>query len=508
MLHPPSTSAKAEVHNRFVITSIGSIPDAILRHPIDRVPVTEQTLDIHFIAIGGTGMAPLACLLQEMGHRVRGSDNPLYPPMSTLLDAAGIEPMVGFDIAHLEPAPDLVIVGNAVPRHNPQALETERLGIERISMPQALSRFFLRQRQPLVIAGTHGKTTTTSMASWIYTACETDPGFLVGGVPRNLGQSFHRGSGPRFIIEGDEYNAAYFDRGAKFLHYRPETAILTSVEYDHADLYPDPESLLATYEKLVALPPEDGLLVACGDSPAVRQVAEKANCPVIFYGLEENNDLRPAGPVVSGPDGSRFAVQDSEVGEVSIHLPMTGLHNVCNLLAVWAVARRDGLDPQAVADAFSRFEGIKRRLDEVGSHDGITVIDDFAHHPTAVGKTIAALREQFPERRIVVAFEPRSLTAGRSFFYEAYLVAFSGADRIFLAPIFHAQRLSEEDRLDLEGLAAELTARGLTTTRTASNEELLEKVLEEARSGDVVVTMSSGKFDDLPRRLLAGLKSG
>ncbi|MGB5549560.1 MAG: Mur ligase family protein [Thermoanaerobaculia bacterium] len=470
--------------------------------------MTEQALDIHFIAIGGTGMAPLACLLQEMGHRVRGSDNPLYPPMNTLLDAAGIEPMVGFDIAHLEPTPDLVIVGNAVPRHNPQALETERLGIDRISMPQALSRFFLSQRKPLVVAGTHGKTTTTSMASWVYTACQTDPGFLVGGVPRNLGGSFHQGTGPRFIIEGDEYNAAYFDRGAKFLHYRPETAILTSVEYDHADLYPDPGSLLDAYEKFVSLPAEDGLVVACGDSPEVRRVVEKAGCSVIFYGLEEHNDLHPAGPVVAGPDGSRFTVRDPEVGEVEIHLPMTGLHNVCNLLAVWAVARRDGLDPHAVAEAFSRFQGIKRRLDVVGSHAGVTVIDDFAHHPTAVGKTIAALREQFPERRIVVAFEPRSLTAGRSFFYQAYLDAFGGADRIFLAPIFHAQRLAAEDRLDSAGLAAELTDRGVATTRTESNEELLEKVLAEARTGDVVVTMSSGKFDDLPRRLLAGLKGG
>ncbi|MGB5340479.1 MAG: Mur ligase family protein [Thermoanaerobaculia bacterium] len=470
--------------------------------------MTEQALDIHFIAIGGTGMAPLACLLQEMGHRVRGSDNPLYPPMNTLLDAAGIEPMVGFDIAHLEPTPDLVIVGNAVPRHNPQALETERLGIDRISMPQALSRFFLSQRKPLVVAGTHGKTTTTSMASWIYTACQTDPGFLVGGVPRNLGGSFHQGTGPRFIIEGDEYNAAYFDRGAKFLHYRPETAILTSVEYDHADLYPDPGSLLDAYEKFVSLPAEDGLVVACGDSPEVRRVVEKAGCSVIFYGLEEHNDLHPAGPVVAGPDGSRFTVRDPEVGEVEIHLPMTGLHNVCNLLAVWAVARRDGLDSHAVAEAFSRFQGIKRRLDVVGSHAGVTVIDDFAHHPTAVGKTIAALREQFPERRIVVAFEPRSLTAGRSFFYQAYLDAFGGADRIFLAPIFHAQRLAAEDRLDSAGLAAELTDRGVATTRTESNEELLEKVLAEARTGDVVVTMSSGKFDDLPRRLLAGLKGG
>jgi UDP-N-acetylmuramate: L-alanyl-gamma-D-glutamyl-meso-diaminopimelate ligase len=468
--------------------------------------VTEQILDIHFIAIGGTGMAPLACLLKEMGHRVRGSDNPLYPPMSTLLQAAGIEPMVGFDVAHLDPKPDLVVVGNAVPRHNPQALETERLGIPRISMPEALSRFFLSQRRPLVVAGTHGKTTTTSMASWVYTACATDPGFLVGGVPRNLGCSFHQGSGPRFIIEGDEYNAAYFDRGAKFLHYQPETAILTSVEYDHADLYPDPASLTATYERLVSLPPRDGLLVACGDSPEVRRVSQRARCPVIFYGLEKDNDLHPLGPVETGPEGSRFRVLDAEVGEVEIHLPMTGLHNVCNLLAVWAVARRDGLEAGAVVSAFARFEGIKRRLEEIGTQAGVTVIDDFAHHPTAVGKTLLALRERYPERRLVVAFEPRSLTAGRSFFHQPYLEAFSEADRVFLAPIFHAQRLGIDERLDLEALANELTERGVATTGTGSYDDLLQRILAEARRGDVIVTMSSGKFDELPRRLLAGLE--
>jgi UDP-N-acetylmuramate: L-alanyl-gamma-D-glutamyl-meso-diaminopimelate ligase len=205
----------------------------------------DRSLDIHLIAIGGTGMAPLACLLKAQGHRVRGSDGPVYPPMSTLLEDAGIKPLEGFDAGHLEPRPDLVVVGNAVPRDNPEAVETERLGVPRLSMPQALARFFLDEHRPLVIAGTHGKTTTTSLAAWVYSECGADPSYLVGGIPIDLGKSFNAGRGERFIIEGDEYNAAYFDRGPKFLHYRPHTLVLTSVEYDHADLYPDHDSLIA-----------------------------------------------------------------------------------------------------------------------------------------------------------------------------------------------------------------------------------------------------------------------
>ena len=264
---------------------------------------TSGALDIHLIAIGGTGMAPIACLLQEEGHRVRGSDGPLYPPMSTLLANVGIEPFVGYDAANLDPPPDLVIVGNAVPRTNPEAEETERLGLERRSMPEALARFFLTGRRPLVIAGTHGKTTTTSLAACVYTDLGQDPGYLIGGVPLGLGQSFARGSGRRFIIEGDEYNASYFDRGPKFLHYRPETLILTSAEYDHADLYPDPESLFEAYRDLVRLLPTTGLLVACGDSPMVREIAAEADCRVITYGLDPHNDISPSGSVEHGPGG-------------------------------------------------------------------------------------------------------------------------------------------------------------------------------------------------------------
>ena len=361
-------------------------------------------------------MAPLACLLKEQGHAVRGSDNPLYPPMSTLLAEAGIAPQEGYDPRHLDPPPDLVVVGNAIPRDNPEAVEVERLGLQHMSMPEALAKFFLNERRPLVIAGTHGKTTTTSIAAWVYTDCKTDPGYLIGGVPIDLGRSFECGTGDRFIIEGDEYNAAYFDRGPKFLHYRPQTLILTSVEYDHADLYPDPQTLIRAYEQLVEIVPTEGLLVACGDSPEVREVAKRAHCNVIFYGLDPSNDVHPEGGVETTSQGCRFQVRESDRPDTEIRMSLGGEHNALNALAVWTAARFDGIDASQISASLRRFSGVKRRQEELGTTRGVTVLDDFAHHPTAISKTLSALRDQYPGRRLVAVFEPRSLTAGRAFF--------------------------------------------------------------------------------------------
>jgi UDP-N-acetylmuramate: L-alanyl-gamma-D-glutamyl-meso-diaminopimelate ligase len=464
--------------------------------------------DIYCIAIGGTGMAPLACLLKGEGHRVRGADGPLYPPMSTLLAEAGIAPAVGFDAAHLEPAPDLVVVGNAVPRSNVEAVEAERRGLERVSMPEALARFFLADRKPLVISGTHGKTTTTAMAAWVYTRCGGDPGYLVGGVPRDLPGSFRRGAGPRFIVEGDEYNAAYFDRGAKFLHYQPETLILTSVEHDHADLYPTPESLHAAYRKLIALLPPHGLLAACGDEPMVRALAAEARCTVVTFGLDPSNDVHPIS-LEATPQGTRIGLHDRRDGGGSqtLMLPLWGAHNVSNALGVWIAARRDGFSSDAVAEALASFHGVKRRQEEVGQGGGVLVVDDFAHHPTAVGKTLAGLRQRYVGRRLVALFEPRSLTAGRSFLFDGYLDAFAVADRVHFAPTFHAGRLSDEERLDLPALAERLGERGVSATVHASIDALIDGALAEAMPGDVLVTMSSGSFGGAPLRLATAVET-
>jgi UDP-N-acetylmuramate: L-alanyl-gamma-D-glutamyl-meso-diaminopimelate ligase len=425
--------------------------------------------------------------------------------MSTLLEQAGIHPSAGYDPAHLDPRPDVVVIGNAIHRNNPEALEAERLGLPILSMPQALARFFLEHHRPLVVAGTHGKTTTTAMAAWVWSDCGRDPGYLIGGVPRNLPGSFREGSGERFVVEGDEYNAAYFDRGAKFLHYRPETLILTSAEYDHADLYPTPEALFDAFAQLVGLLPAGGQLVACGDIPKVRELAAGARCPVVFYGLEEGNDVRPLGGVDWGSEESRFRLLDPEAGEVEVVLPLAGEHNVANALGVWAAARRDGLPAADVAAALGRFQGVKRRLEELGTGRGITVVDDFAHHPTAVDKTLGALRQRYPGRRVIVLFEPRSLTAGRAFFFAPYRQAFAGADRVLFAPTFHLGRLALEDRLDFGVLAAEITAAGVPATLCESLDEVFRRALEEAREGDVLVTMSSGSFDGMPHRLADAL---
>lgn len=474
-------------------------------------PPSQDPLDIYVIAIGGTGMAPMACLLKALGHRVSGVDGPLYPPMSTLLEDVGIEPLVGYDAEHLETrTPDLVVIGNAVPRHNPEAQQTEARNLPFLSMPQALSRFLLESRRPIVVSGTHGKTTTSSMAAWVYERCDQDPGFLIGGIPKNLDRSFQVGSGDRFVIEGDEYNAAYFDRGPKFLHYRPHTLILTSVEYDHADLYPSHEALLDAYAQLVALLPADGLLVACGDSEDVRKIASRAPCSVVYYGLEEHNDVHPRDLRIEA-EASVFRLPQGDVPgadgeEIELRLTVPGEHNLSNALAVWAAARHDGLDPAKVADALQSFAGSKRRLEELGTAGGVTVVDDFAHHPTAVEKSLGGLRQRYPEGRLTALFEPRSLTAGRAFFRQAYAGSFRHADRVLLAPIFHSGRLEDDERLDLDALVQELRDAGVDAEAFDSVDDLAAAALDGARPGDVLVTMSSGSFEGLPHRLLERLQ--
>jgi UDP-N-acetylmuramate: L-alanyl-gamma-D-glutamyl-meso-diaminopimelate ligase len=467
---------------------------------------TEQrSLDIHLIAIGGTGMAPLACLLQELGHRVRGSDGPLYPPMSTLLAQAGIVPLLGYEPGHLAPPPDLVVVGNAVRRDNPEAVEAERRGLPLLSMPETLAHFCLASRRPLVVAGTHGKTTTTAMAAFGLRELGGDPGYLVGGLPLDLPASWALGSGPRFVVEGDEYNAAYFDRGPKFLHYRPQTLIWTSGEYDHADLYPSPEALLAAYRRLLAGMPSDGLVVAGGDRPEVRELAGAAPCRVVLYGLGAGNEVRPLLPPVE--EGGRYRARVvGPGGEAELAPALAGRHNFENALGVWAALVADGHDATAVASVLARFHGVARRLQEVGTVGGITVLDDFAHHPTAVAATLDALRGRYPGRRLLAALELRSLSAARALFFDGYLEALARADRAFLPPLFHAGRLPPEERLDLAALSARLGEAGTPTRIETGYDELLAAVVAAAEPGDVVVCMSSGSFGGLPQRLVEALQ--
>jgi UDP-N-acetylmuramate: L-alanyl-gamma-D-glutamyl-meso-diaminopimelate ligase len=367
-----------------------------------------------------------------------------------------------------------------------------------------LSRFLLAGRRPLVVAGTHGKTTTTAAAAFALRELGGDPGYLIGGLPVDLPASFALGGGPRFVVEGDEYNAAYFDRGPKFLHYRPQTLIWTGGEYDHADLYPSPEALRAAYRQLLALLPADGLLVACGDRPEVRELAAEAPCRVVLYGFEPGNQAHPVEPPAE-VEGRFRCRATGPWGEAELAPATPGLHNLANTLAAWTALCGDGYPPAAVAAALARFRGVQRRLQEVGSAAGVTVVDDFAHHPTAVAASLDALRRRHPGRRLLAALELRSLSAARGLFHDDYRQALSRADAAFLPPLFHANRLSPEERLDLERLARELGELGTPTVVAAGYDELLAEVVAAAQAGDVVACMSSGSFGGLPQRLLAAL---
>jgi UDP-N-acetylmuramate: L-alanyl-gamma-D-glutamyl-meso-diaminopimelate ligase len=323
-------------------------------------------------------------------------------------------------------------------------------------------------------------------------------------MPRNLRASFHDGAGDRFVIEGDEYNAAYFDRGPKFLHYRPETLILTGVEHDHIDLYPDVGSFRQAFRDLISILPADGLIAADGDTPEVRRLLEAAPCEVVTYGFSDHVDVRPLQPPTVDADGTRFTLDDGGK-RVELRLRVPGDHNVRNALGVWIAARRDGLGADEVAAALASFRGVQRRLEVIRDAPGPLVFDDFAHHPTEIAASLSALRRRYPDRRLIACFEPRSLTAGRAHLFESYLEAFAPADLVLLAPVFHADRLQDEERIDLEELASTLSRRGVDARATDGESRILEIAVAETRPDDVLVTMSSGSFGGLPRRIAAAL---
>ena len=419
-------------------------------------------MNVHLIAACGVGMASLAGMLKEKGFRVSGSDANVYPPMSTQLESLGIRLASPYAAENIPPDADLVVVGNAVSRGNPEAEEAVRRGVPMLSMPQAIARFFIGERESIVVAGTHGKTTTTSLAAWSLFDLGADPSFLVGGVPKNFPVSYRLGQGRHFVIEGDEYDTAYFDKGPKFLHYRPRIVLLTSVEFDHADIYRDLGHVLESFRKLTALLPPDGLLVACADYPDVVAVAREARCPVIFYATRD-------GAISEGRDGASWAVRGTgESGGMTgfrmegsgrtldFRFPLPGLYNAANAAGVAIVLMHLGFPPEKIARTFERFAGIRRRQEVVGEFGGILVIDDFAHHPTAVRETVRAVRDRYPGRRIVAVFEPRSNTSRRKVVQGEYADALAAADEAILAGVFGKADSPAESDLS----AAELAASG------------------------------------------------
>jgi UDP-N-acetylmuramate: L-alanyl-gamma-D-glutamyl-meso-diaminopimelate ligase len=452
-------------------------------------------------------MAPVAGMLKERGFHVTGSDVNVYPPASTLLDSLGIRWDEGFQEENLKPTPDLVVIGNVIARGNP---ELEFILDEKIpycSMPQLLEDYFIPGHTSIVVAGTHGKTTTTAMLAWIFQVAARRPDFLVGGVVPNFNdRSYGLGGGEEFIIEGDEYETAFFDRGPKFLHYHPDELILTSLEYDHADIYPDLASIALQFRRLVNLVPRRGRILIWGESPELKETVAKAFCPVETFGLSADCDWC-AGDIQWNDNATEFRVafRGSEV--TRIRMPIAGRHNVLDALAAIALSYGRGVECEAIERAFATFQSVRRRMEIKGEEGGVLIVEDFAHHPTAIRMTLEATRTRWPGRKIWAAIEPRSNTMRRKIFQDVLPDALAIADSVAIGPVSRAQLLEEGARLSPEGIAESLRQRGRAAKAFESTAEIADHLAENAKPGDLILVMSNGSFDGLCYKLLDKLKS-
>jgi UDP-N-acetylmuramate: L-alanyl-gamma-D-glutamyl-meso-diaminopimelate ligase len=475
--------------------------------------VSETPRRVHFVAIAGSGMGSLAGLLHARGVRVSGSDDQLYPPMSTLLASWGIPVRHSFRAEHvLEAEPDLVVIGNAVRSNNPEARAAIDEGLPYRSFPDALYELAIAGKHSVVVSGTHGKTTTTSLVAFLLHATGRDPSMLVGGHALDFSGSFREGDGRHFVVEGDEYDTAFFDKTPKFLHYHPRTLAITSVEFDHADIYRDLDHVKRAFRVLVERMPAEGAIVAALDSPHVRDVVRGASCRVVGYGAGEWGEIGGwrATALEAGPEGTRFEILRDGARVSRAYIPMHGRYNVENGLCAVAVLDALGVPPHEALAALPRFRGVKRRLELRGEAGGVSVLDDFAHHPTAVAASIGAARARFPGRRLVAVFEPRTNTSRRAVFQDRYAEVFDGAHRVVVrsvpdAPIYSATGAVTE-RFSAPQLADALNARGTSAVALDEVDAIVERVAGEVRAGDVVLVMSNGDFEGIWEKLLAALR--
>jgi UDP-N-acetylmuramate: L-alanyl-gamma-D-glutamyl-meso-diaminopimelate ligase len=459
---------------------------------------------VHIIGICGTAMASLAGLLKQRGLKVTGSDAAAYPPMSDFLAAMAIPVAQPYAETNLKPRPDWVVVGNAISRGN---VELEHVLDQRIpfrSMPDTLYDFFLRTREPIVIAGTHGKTTTTSMLAWIFQQAGKDPSFLVGGIAENFGSSFALRQGKHFILEGDEYDTAFFDKGPKFLHYFPQGIILTSVEFDHADIYKDLEAVKTAFKRLVNLVPRKGKIVAYDTDANLDECLAKAFTPVERYGLREDSFWRITDLQFSS-DRTTWQVLREGQPWSSFEFALAGEYNVLNATAAAAMASNYGIEPAVIAEALKSFKSVKRRLEIRAEIDGITIIDDFAHHPTAIAATLKALRTRYPAARLWAVFEPRSNTLRRKVLQKDLITSLSMADEIVIASIFKPEAVPENERLTTTSVVNGVKKNGKRARELADADAIVEAISPDLQSGDVVAILSNGGFggiyEKLPRKL-------
>jgi UDP-N-acetylmuramate: L-alanyl-gamma-D-glutamyl-meso-diaminopimelate ligase len=461
---------------------------------------------IHLVGVAGTGMGSFAGMLKAAGYHVTGSDEKVYPPMSDMLKAWGVEVMTPYSPANLDAAkPDLVIIGNVIRRVNPEATAVRERGIPQMSFPAAFGSLVLQQKHSVVVAGTHGKTTTSALLAHVLVSAGTDPTFLVGGVTLNYDGNFRNGNGPFVVVEGDEYDTAYFDKGPKFLHYRARTALLTSVEFDHADIYRDMAHYESAYDKFAATIPEDGFLAVAASYPNAVAIARRsAKCYVATYAADGNADYH-GEELTFGPEGARFVIREPRGHAGKFLLPMSGHHNVENAIGVYAACRALGLKADDIREGFASFQGVKRRQEIRGEVHGVLVLDDFAHHPTAVRETITAIRLRYPDRRLWAVFEPRSNTSRRNIHQSEYTHAFTGAARATIRVPEPHDKVPVNERLNIDAVVAALNAQGIEADASPDVDVLVQRVIAGARAGDVLLVMSNGAFGGFIPTVLQGL---
>jgi UDP-N-acetylmuramate: L-alanyl-gamma-D-glutamyl-meso-diaminopimelate ligase len=468
----------------------------------NRIPETVRT--IHLIAVCGTGMGALACILSDLGFEVTGSDQKMYPPMSHFLERKGIQIMDGFREENLSYAPDLVIVGNAVVRENPEVGELHRMGLNFCSMPQALNRFVAGGKKTLLVSGTHGKTTTSSILAWILHEAGLDPSFMIGGILKNFDSNYRLGNGSYFVVEGDEYDTAFFDKGPKFLHFQPQIAILTSVEFDHADIFHDLDHVKRTFRGFITGLAGSSLLLAYDGDKNVSGLIDNVNCRIENYGKDSNSAWRLGTISVDSP-WTTFEIEKNNELYAAFKTRLFGEHNLLNALAVVAVADQLKIPLQTIAGALESFEGIKRRQEIRGEKRRITVIDDFAHHPTAVRETVRAVKSVQTNGRLIAVFEPRTNTSMRDIFQNEYLQSFELADLICIRHPPLLKKIPAGQRFSSRQLVNDLKSRGKDAHYFPDTDAIIAFLAASARPQDLILIMSNGGFDNIHERLLKSL---
>ncbi len=460
---------------------------------------------IHFSGICGTGMASLAVLLKLRGYKVRGSDDNVYPPMSDFLSQNNIEVLNGYSPKNLESVPDMVVIGNALSRGNPEIEEILDRKLPYISMAELLKTYFISGKESIVVTGTHGKTTTSSLLAWVFEMANMKPGFFIGGIAENFGASCNDGSGDYFITEGDEYDTAFFDKRSKFFHYLPNQLILNNIEFDHADIFDSIEDIKKTFRLMLRLIPSNGLIVANGDDKNVLNVLDKTFSKVIKFGFSKGCDIK-AENIKTFDFGTTFEVVEKDhrksKDKQKFTINLFGSYNVLNALGVIVLSRHNGISDKKIQDAFDSFKSVRRRQEFRGETNGITVYDDFAHHPTAIRKTISAIKQKHPGRRLIAVFEPRSNTSVLNMHLKSLIKSFLEADEVILNKLYRIEKIPIENRLDVKKVLKVLRNEDIIANEFLNAGEIINHLKSNCKSGDIVLIMSNGKFENIHQRLL------